>query len=571
LDAKPKKSIQNMVKYSPPLESRENKIKLDFNERTLGPGKKVIKSLQKAIKRINYYPEYSGFSSKIARYVGVREGQILATNGSDEAIKIVFEAFMSQNGEAVIPQPSFSLFAIYAQIAGSKIKKPQYNKDFSFPTKETLKAIGEKTRIVIVCSPNNPTGTSINTQDLEKILKKTKKGVVLVDEAYFEYGGKTAVSLIKKYGNLIITRTLSKAFGLASLRIGYLISSQGIISTLQKVRSPYSVNYFAKVAAETAFANKGYMKKYVRQVKKNKIRFEKFLKKKGISYVKSDSNFLLVKLNSSKKLFLKKLENAGILVRDMKMHPMLKDYVRISIGDNKVTKKLIQSIEKILAAPVIAFDLDGTIADTSKSYDLAIQKTVEKFSGEKISAREINLVRNEKGINNDWNLTKKILEEMRIKVSLKRVINKFQKFYLGKNFGGLIKNERLILGKHKIEALAEKHCLAIVTERPRKEAEFFIKKQGIGRYFSEILCMEDIPPGKQKPAPYGLNLIKKRFASTKYVYVGDTTADAKAANRAKVKSVIILQKNKRNMKKLFLENGADKIIQNMNELERVIK
>lgn len=569
-----KKHIYGISKYSPPLESREGKIKLDFNENTVGPSKKVIKALTSlAMGKINYYPQYGGLNEKIAEYAGVKAGQILATNGSDEAIKMVFDAFVSKNDEVVIPQPSFALFVFYAQAAGAKIKKPLYNPDFSFPTSKVLKEIGPKTKLAIVCTPNNPTGTSISTGDLERILRKTKNGIVLVDEAYIEYSGKkSAVPLLKKYGNLALTRTFSKAFGLAGLRAGYLMADDEIISILKRVQSPYSVNTFAKIGVEAALNDKPHMKNYLKEVAQNKKRLENFLTKNKIRFVKSDSNFMLVEVNSSKQLFLKQLKQNGILVRDVSRYPMLEGKLRFTVGDRRKNDMLIKALGKIFEKPVLIFDMDGTLIDTTQSYDAAIRKTVEALSGKKITVSEINYFRNRAAINNDWELTRELLKKSGKNVPIQKVAKKFQSYYAGKKFSGLILKEKLLLPKGKIKALAEKYPLAIFTGRPADEAEFALNRFGIRRYFSEIVTDNDVPHNKGKPGPFGINLIKKRFTSRKYIYFGDTTADVLAANRAKIHSVAILPKNDSvSMKKIFMEAGAKKILKNIGEIHKVVK
>lgn len=569
-----KKHIYAISKYNPPLESREGKIKLDFNENTLGPSKKVIKALTSlAMKKINYYPQYEGFNEKIAKYAGVKPNQILATNGSDEAIKMVFDAFVSKNDEVIIPQPSFALFVFYAQAAGAKIKKPPYNPDFSFPVAKVLQEITQKTKLVIVCTPNNPTGTSLNLNGLGKILRKTKNGIVLVDEAYIEYSSKkSAVSLLKKYGNLAITKTFSKAFGLAGLRAGYLMADDEIISILKRAQSPYSVNTFAKIGVEAALNDKPHMKNYLKEVAQNKKQLEKFLANNKIDFVKSDSNFMLVELDSSKQLFMRQLKENNILVRDISKYPMLGGKLRFTIGDTAKNEMLIKALEKILDNPVLIFDMDGTLVDTTKSYDASIKKTFEAISGKRITVGEINYFRNKYAINNDWELTRELLKKSGKNVSIQNVAKKFQSYYAGKNFSGLILKEKLMLPQEKLKSLAEKYSLAIFTGRPANEAEFALKRFGIKGYFSEIVTGNDVPRNKGKPGPFGLNLIKKRFMSRKYIYFGDTTADVIAAKRAKTSSVAILPKNDSGpMKKLFVKAGAKKILKNIGELHKVVK
>jgi len=233
---------------------------------------------------------------------------------------------------------------------------------------------------------------------------------------------------------------------------------------------------------------------------------------------------------------------------------------------------VLGAIKSALKKPVLIFDIDGTLVETSSSYDVAIKKTFEKFAGKKISLEEIRLTRNREAINSDWKITHELLIRSGKNPAMEKVVQEFQKFYLGKNFSGLILKERLLLPKSTITELSGKYSLAIFTGRPRKEAEFALKKFGILDCFSEILCMEDVPKNLEKPDPFGINLIKKRFAAKKYIYFGDTTADAKAAHRAGIESAIIMPKGLgKNSAKMFREAGAGRMFKRITEAVKVIK
>jgi len=383
-----KANIKKMEEYKPPLEGRASKkyLLLDFNERTSAPSLKVKRALKNFIDKdkLQTYPEYGDLDKKIANYAKVRDSQVMVTNGSDQAIDIIFRAYVGERDKVIIPSPSFAMFYQSAEIQGANILKPFYKKDsapeprrnrlaatlqgkqvrcgasLSFPLKETLDLINTRVKprsresryrakLIVICNPNNPTGTPLPIKDVEKILRKAKKkgAAVLHDEAYFEFCGITDKSLVAKYDNLYITRTFSKAFGLPSIRAGYVLSQKKNIQELLKIRGPYDVSMFAKTAILAALNNAKYMKDYVGEVmKKSKPRFEKFLRERRITFFSSAANFLLVKIPHSEKTY-KTLKSQGILVRPRE-GPNINKTIRISVGNKAETNQLIDTLNKIM-------------------------------------------------------------------------------------------------------------------------------------------------------------------------------------------------------------------------------
>lgn len=361
--------IQKMKAYNPPVDGRSkfDGVLLDFNERTKSPGKKIVKSVKKFIdnKKLQIYPEYFNLEKKIAKYAGVDPEQIMITNGSDQGIDIIFRTFTDKGNKVIIPSPSFAVFYQCAQIVGNKILKPLYRaRDLSFPLKEMLKLIDKDVKLVVICNPNNPTGTLLALRDIKKISKKAENAIVYVDEAYFEFSKLSAAVLIKKYPNIIITRTFSKAFGLASLRVGYTIANKEYIAEMLKIRGPYDVNMAAYYAACSALENIDKMKSYADEVmNKAKPLVEEFFAKNGITYYKSGSNFILFKPDNAGAVF-EALKNAGILLRPQNKEN-IKNTLRVSIGTVKDMKKFIKVYENLVLKKIgqkYAFlDRDGTL------------------------------------------------------------------------------------------------------------------------------------------------------------------------------------------------------------------
>ena len=344
------KNIRAMKLYSPPLKGRRNfeGRLLDFNEKTIPASKSVLKALRGLMtgNQIQLYPEYDDLCEKIATYSGVKQDQVMMTNGSDQGIDLIFRTFTEKDDKVIIPSPSFAMFYQCVRIIGNRIITPSYDKNGSFPTQKVLQSIKKGVNLIVICNPNNPTGTAVRLEDIEKIVKKALKfnAIVYVDEAYYEFCKITAASLIKKYPNLIITRTFSKAFGLASLRIGYVLSSAENIAEMLKIRGPYDVNMPAVVAAKAALDDLKSLGKYVNEVmNKAKPLLEHYFKKNNIKFLPSSANFLLFKMENPL-MHSEKLKKLGFLTRPREGKG-IGGTIRVTIGTVAQMKKFINQFK----------------------------------------------------------------------------------------------------------------------------------------------------------------------------------------------------------------------------------
>src|SRR3989338_394126 len=567
----PRTAIKKMKPYIPPTSERRGKLRLDFNENSIGPSPKVLEKLKQITREdIAIYPEYSLLKQKISNYLNIEKEEVLPTNGTDEAIMLVINSFVNKGDEVIIPTPTFAIFNFYASQAEASIKKLLYNEDLSFPVNNVLQAITKNTKLIVLVNPNNPTGSIIFEKDIEEILKKAKKNnaIVLIDEAYYEFYGKSSISLIKKYYNLIILRTFSKAFGIAGLRLGVIVSNKNFIKILSKAISPYSVNNLAVILGIEALNDTKYVKKYVDEVNKSKEILLKEFDRCNIKIYSSEANFFVAKLGENAQEIYEKLKQRGILIRDRTDYPLLKGCLRIGIGTKKQTKYFLTEFRKVLkemniscsgklprsmksslsekSSTALILDMDGVLVDVSNSYMIAIQKTVALFSNRELTSDQIQEYKNRPGMNNDWDCTESILQEGGINVPKEKIINVFQSFYLGEynpeekyflrkndyNYNGLIKNEIWLIDISVLKKLSKKYKLGIVTGRPKKEALFALNKAGAANYFASIITNDNIPQGKGKPDPYTLKLCLKQLNAEKGYYFGDTPDDMKAAKAA---------------------------------------
>lgn len=347
----PRSEIKKMKAYVPPLDGRRSggKLLLDFNERTLAPSDAVIKALENFAwnGKLQVYPEYSDIANQLSRYLGVANEQLMLSNGSDNAIDTFVRCYLDKGEKIVIPQPSFSMFAHSAHLQGGVILQASYDLISGYPFEQVVSLIEkEKPRIVIVCNPNNPTGTVLSQAKIEKLVSTYPNIAFLIDEAYYEFLEETSIALIQKYQNVGVTRTFSKAMGIPALRFGYLVADASMISELIKVRGPYAVNMMSVAAAQAALANDSYVIEYVKEVMTiSKPMIESYYTSRGIKFWPSGCNFHLIDL--PKPTFEKDLEQEGIRVRQM-TYPGFENSVRLSIGTKSDTEKLIMALDKIL-------------------------------------------------------------------------------------------------------------------------------------------------------------------------------------------------------------------------------
>lgn len=379
--------IQNMKPYTPPLDGRRtfDGLLLDFNERTGSLAPAITSALIDFLKRgtQQMYPEYGNLPEMIAAYAGVTQDQILITNGSDQGVDLIFRTFTDERDIVIIPTPSFSMFFKSAQSIGNTIISPLYReKNLAFPLSDVIRNINSRVKLIVICNPNNPTGTLVPIADIEKIARKATNAIVLVDEAYVEFSQTSAVSLIRRYPNVVITRTFSKAFGLASFRIGYIIARKEYIKELNKIRGPFDVNMLARVAASAALQNVDDMKQYTREIMtRAKPMIENFFKSYGILFYPSSANFILFQPNNVKQV-TSILRANGILVRPQNK-PGIQNSIRITIGRVDQMTKFIRVYTRFILKKRYAFlDRDGTlIYEPQDTYQVNSVKQLRVLDG----------------------------------------------------------------------------------------------------------------------------------------------------------------------------------------------
>jgi histidinol-phosphate aminotransferase len=343
------KKVLELESYK--AESKIQGIALDKNEIPWNLNKKVEEALMRRIKSMefNRYPDSdcTDLKAAISKYTGIDTDSIGIGNGSDELISIVLQTFINPGDTIAVHNPTFSMYKIYGTICGARIW--EYNQDSSFRIKldEFISCLQkEKPKIVFLCNPNNPTGSSLELSEIEQIVKAVD-GIVIVDEAYFEFSGVTASGLLSSYDNLIVLRTFSKAFGLAGLRVGYMLACPSVISYIDRVRSPFNVNAFAQTAALEALDNIDIVSERIEIIKSERVRLTALLSElEGLQCFESRSNFLLLRSSYVGEIY-KRLQEAGIHIRSYS-NPQLLDCLRITIGSPEENNSLFEIIKEVM-------------------------------------------------------------------------------------------------------------------------------------------------------------------------------------------------------------------------------
>ncbi len=345
---KPRPAVLSMAPYSPPTGGRSGKLRLDFNENTVGCSPRVIEALKAQLSagQLAVYPEYSEAKTAVAEYFRVKPEQFVFTNGTDEAIQVFVNTYVDDGQEVVLLRPSYAMYRFYCEVAGARLKEVAYPyPGMEFPLQDVLDAITPETRAVLFANPNNPTGTGISLLGIERILHRARKAVVLVDEAYYEFSGVTALGEIERVPNLFVCRTFSKVFGMAAMRLGCLFSHEANVELLHKAQSPYSVNALAVSAAQAAIQDNAYVQEYVAEVLAARELLCFGLEKLGIAYVPSSGNFVLGHFGERAFEVRDALRGHGILVRDRSYEAP--GCVRVTVGTRDQTRRLLEELEKV--------------------------------------------------------------------------------------------------------------------------------------------------------------------------------------------------------------------------------
>lgn len=333
----------------------EDIIKMASNENPLGPSPKAVQAILNILNDAHIYPDSNNFylKGKLASFVNHDINGIIVGNGSDELLKLIAETFLNKDDEVIYAEPSFVEYEFTATIMGAKnIKVPVL--DFIHDIEAMQKAITAKTKIIYICNPNNPTGTIVAAEQLDKFMAAIPKDILVIfDEAYFEYADNpdfvSGLKYLKTGSNVIVLRTFSKIYGLAGLRIGYGLTKPEIAGAIERVTEPFNVNLLAQVGATAAIDDQEHVARSKEMNQKGKEYLYQEFTKMGLNYISTEANFIFVDTGKDSKEVFAKLLKLGVIIRtgDIFGYPT---FIRVTVGNPEQNKRFIAGLKQVLEA-----------------------------------------------------------------------------------------------------------------------------------------------------------------------------------------------------------------------------
>ena len=354
--------VCDLVAYEPgkPIDETARELGLDpsqivkvaSNENPLGPSPLAKIAMREAIEEAHIYPDGGGYRlrSAIADSFGMDVANVVLGNGSNEIIELLCHTFLNRDAELIAAEHAFVVYKLMATLFGAKyVEVP--DPGFIHDLEAMADAITDKTRLVFIANPNNPTGTMVDQQAIDRFMARVPEHVIVVfDEAYFEFPDSPpdALKYVRDGRNVCVLRTFSKIHGLAALRVGYGLASKSVATLLQKARQPFNVNAIAQAGALAAMGDSAHIEK-TRSVNRSGMKFyEKALAERGLEYVPSHANFLLIKTGEGDRVFREMLKQ-GVIIRAMSSYK-LPDWVRISIGTEVQNQRCLEVLDAVLTA-----------------------------------------------------------------------------------------------------------------------------------------------------------------------------------------------------------------------------
>lgn len=493
-----------MTAYTPPTFDSSIDIDLSKNEGTPGP--------------VSMYPDSSRLRSALAERLGVDTDQVLVTAGGDDAL---FRCFLANASRRVVATtPSFEMINRYAvQVGAEIVEVPWWDGEFPI---DAIAATGAE--VAVVVSPNNPTGSAIDAPTLAKIAASFE--LVIFDAAYAEYADVDLTETALDLGNVVVVRTLSKAFGLAGLRVGYLIGPTDLISTISAFGNPYPVSSVSLRLAEEALERGATNEDETRH---RRDRLAATLRELGAAPLPSQANFVLASGVDTDWL-VRACASLGIGIRSFGGRPELAGCVRITVPrDDNEMLRLESALKTALDPQGLLFDLDGVLADVTDSYRATVIETARSF-GVQVTPDDIERIKTEGQANDDWEVTRRLCAEAGVEVPFEEIVERFETIYHGDDARpGLKENERLLMDPTTLARLADRYRLGIVTGRPRRDTREFLSRFGLMDAFEAVVTREDAP---FKPDPAPVALAMERLDVTRAWVLGDTRDDLEAARGA---------------------------------------
>jgi histidinol-phosphate aminotransferase len=509
------------------------------------------------------YPSAGPLQATLASRFGIVPDQVLITAGSDDALERACRIMLEPGRAAVITDPTFEMLPRWIRLTGAAVREVAWPTEH-FPLEAMCQAIDDTTALVAVVTPNNPTGAVALPEALIALARRAPTALILVDLAYIEFADSDPTAALLALPNVVVTRTMSKAWGLPALRLGYAMGPAQIIAAMQRVAPPYPASGPSIAAAAGAFGrDERAMQARVQQIRASRAVLTSSLRSARLDPIPSQANF--VATESPRAPWLRDgLAGLGIAIRSLQGSEGIR--IRISCPTAPADlSRLQRAIETVCNPAALLFDLDGVLADVSASYRTAILSTAEQF-GVALVPEDIRNRKAAGNANDDWSLTHDLVTRSGIDASLEEVTATFERLYQGNETApGLRRHETLIPPEQLLRDLAARVPLAIVTGRPRVDAERFLETQGIRECFGVLVCRED---AALKPDPAPVRLALQQLGVDRAWMLGDTPDDIRAARATGVVPLGILAPGEPvTTAATLLHAGAARVLTSMEELQ----
>ncbi|MCA8953530.1 MAG: aminotransferase class I/II-fold pyridoxal phosphate-dependent enzyme [Planctomycetes bacterium] len=472
------------------------------------------------------YPTSTALQRDLAALYGVMPAQLLVTAGADDALLRCCLATLEPGAEAIAATPTFEMIPRYVALARATLRPVPWRD--RFPTDACLAAANERTRLLFVVSPNNPTGAIAEVDDLRRLAQALPAALIVLDAAYAEFGDDDlpAAALALALPNVVVLRTLSKAWSLAGLRIGCAIGAPALVERLRASGNPMPVSALSLRCARRRLAGGGAdLADHVAAIRAERRELTALLRALGANVLPSSANFVFVR-GVDPGWLTGALAALGIAIRRFPDRAELADAVRIGLpGEPAAFDRLARALRAALAPEGLLFDMDGVLADVSQSYRAAIVATAASFGAE-VTSSAIAAAKARGDANDDWRLTQELMAARGVERPLASVTERFESFY--RDFR---ERERPLLDVGTLRRWGERYRLAVVTGRPRADAEHFLTRFGLDDVFATVVARED---AALKPDPAPVRLALQRLGVTAAWMLGDTADDRVAAQRAGV-------------------------------------
>lgn len=508
-------------------------LKLDQNERSEQPPRWAVEALRQVTPfALNRYPKRQRLEAKLAAHHGLAPDQVLVTNGSDEAIQYLFQSLPS-GLPVILPLPTFGVYQ--DQIARWPIQPERIAPllDLRLDVAAILEKLHERPQgLLILVRPNNPTGESLAGSHMDAIIAVCREtgSQLLLDEAYADFSGESWIDQIAEYPNLWILRTFSKAYGLAGMRVGYLVGQASLIEPVRRLAMPYNVSTLALLMAECGCSDEAQrdVRQYSNQIRRNTEQLMVQLREWGLTFVQSSANFVMIKLGPARAEFVRRALAAQSIKVRVFDRPELDGWVRVSVPMDM--DRLMAGLEAVLRPDLICLDVDGCLVDVRDSFEATVIEAVRRLTGGVANRDQIIALRAAGGLNDDWELTEVLVRQAGYRPGPGEVRDMCELIYWGtQDEPGYVRLERAILEPATLALICAHAEYALVTGRSQRELAPARELLGLPL---------DIPAStidmvqRGKPDPEGIVRVRDQIGASRVWMVGDNVDDIRAGVEA---------------------------------------